>query len=175
MTSTGLPPGWTIRVSKNHNKEYFLNQVTEESSWESPFGTNKELLDNYLKKFKLNGYKPVIADDGKIRVSHLLIKNNQSRRPKSWKSPDGITLTRDESIQIMKKLQSRILNGEIKLSQLAETESDCPSHSSGGDLGFFGKGQMQHSFEETAFALNVGEISPIVETESGIHLIERTA
>ncbi|KAK6456199.1 peptidyl-prolyl cis-trans isomerase [Scheffersomyces xylosifermentans] len=174
-TSTGLPPGWAIRVSRNHNKEYFLNQATKESSWEPPFGTDNDKLNEYLKSYRANGNKPVVQEDGKIRVSHLLVKNVTSRKPRSWKSPEPITLSRDEAIQILKKHQARILNGEIKLGELAKTESDCSSHSQGGDLGFFGKGQMQPKFEEAAYALNVGEISDIVETDSGVHLLQRTA
>ncbi|CAH2353014.1 peptidyl-prolyl cis-trans isomerase Ess1p [[Candida] railenensis] len=175
MAETGLPPGWVIKVSKTHNKEYFLNQATNESSWEAPFATDGDKLKAYLAKFSANGNKPVIPTDGKVRASHLLVKSRESRRPKSWKSPEGISRTRDEAIGIIKKHQSRILNGEIKLSELAETESDCSSHSQGGDLGFFGKGQMQPSFEEATYQLNVGEISDIIESDSGLHLIQRTA
>ena len=83
-------------------------------------------------------------EDGQVRVSHLLIKNNQSRKPKSWKSPDGISRTRDESIQILKKHLERILSGEVKLSELANTESDCSSHDRGGDLGFLAKDKCNH-------------------------------
>ncbi|ODV80898.1 peptidyl-prolyl cis-trans isomerase [Suhomyces tanzawaensis NRRL Y-17324] len=172
--STGLPPGWAIRVSRTHGTEYFLNQATKESSWEPPFGSDEGILTEYLKKFKANGNKPVVREDGKISVAHLLVKNNQSRKPRSWKSPDGITLSRDEAIQIIKKHHARILNGEVKLGELAKTESDCSSHAQGGELGFFGKGQMQPSFEEAAYALNVGEISDIVETDSGVHILQRT-
>lgn len=39
--------------------------------------------------------------------------------------------------------------------------------------GFFGQGDMQKEFEEASFALNPGEISPVIETASGLHLIER--
>ncbi|CUM67692.1 uncharacterized protein PRCAT00005395001 [Priceomyces carsonii] len=175
MAETGLPPGWAIRVSRNHNREYYLNQATKESSWEPPFGSDNDKLKEYLAKFKAQGNRPAIPQDGKIRASHLLIKHNQSRKPKSWKSPDGISRSRDEAIQNIKKLQTKILGGEAKLSDIAVTESDCLSHSQGGDLGFFGKGQMQPSFEEAAFNLNVGEISDLVESDSGIHLIQRTA
>lgn len=172
---TGLPPGWAIRVSRTHNKEYYLNVATKESSWEPPFGSDTDKLNEYVKSYKNNGNKPVVNSDGKIRVSHLLVKNNTSRKPRSWKSPDGISLSRDESILILKKHHARILNGEVKLGELAHIESDCSSHSQGGDLGFFGKGQMQPKFEEAAYNLNVGEISDIVETDSGVHLIQRTA
>lgn len=167
MTDTGLPPGWVIRISKTHNKEYFLNQATNESSWEAPFATDNDKLKQYLVKFNSNSNKPVVPTDGKVRASHLLIKSRESRRPKSWKSPEGISRTRDEAISILRNHQKRILNGEVKLSDLAESESDCSSHAQGGDLGFFGKGQMQPPFEEATYNLNVGKLvilsKPIVE------------
>lgn len=53
--------------------------------------------------------------------------------------------------------------------------SDCSSARSGGDLGFFGKGQMQKPFEDNTYALQVGQLSDIVSTDSGKHLILRTA
>lgn len=68
----------------------------------------------------------------------------------------------------------QILSGETTLSQLATKYSDCSSAKRGGDLGLFNRGAMQKPFEDAAFALNVGEISDIIETESGLHLIERT-
>ncbi|EMG46945.1 ssp-1 Peptidyl-prolyl cis-trans isomerase ssp-1 [Candida maltosa Xu316] len=173
-TATGLPPNWTIKVSRTHNKEYFLNQTTNESSWDPPYGTDLDVLKAYVSKFKNNGYKPVVNDDGKVRVSHLLIKNNQSRKPKSWRSPNEITRTREESIQILKKHLETIRSGEAKLSDIASTESDCSSHDRGGDLGYFSKGQMQPPFEEAAFNLHVGEVSNIVETNSGVHILQRT-
>ena len=57
---------------------------------------------------------------------------------------------------------------------LAREHSDCSSHEHGGDLGRFGSGQMQKPFEDAAFGLGVEEISGIVETQSGVHLILRT-
>lgn len=53
--------------------------------------------------------------------------------------------------------------------------SDCSSAHQGGDLGAFGRGQMQPAFEKAAFDLPVGETSGIIETDSGVHLIQRTA
>lgn len=175
MGETGLPPNWTIRVSRTHNREYFYNQSTKDSSWEFPFGTDNAKLQLYLSKFKQNGNRPVVAEDGKIRVTHILIKHKQSRRPSSWKSPDGITITRDEAIVSLKKLQKKILDGEAKIGEFAQTESDDSSHTTAGDIGYFKKGQMQPSFEEAAFSLHVGELSDLVETDSGIHLIQRVA
>jgi NIMA-interacting peptidyl-prolyl cis-trans isomerase 1 len=66
---------------------------------------------------------------------------------------------------------------ETAFSRLAECRSDCSSGKAGrgGDLGFFTKGKMQPPFEHASFALRVGELSGIVDTPSGLHVILRTA
>lgn len=70
--------------------------------------------------------------------------------------------------------EQQIKSGQKTLGDLAVSESDCSSARKKGDLGFFGKGQMQKEFEDAAFALKPGEMSGIVETASGLHLIERS-
>ena len=70
--------------------------------------------------------------------------------------------------------EQRIRSGAISLGEAATTESDCSSARKMGDLGFFGKGDMQREFEEAAFKLKPGEVSGVVETASGLHLIERS-
>jgi len=69
--------------------------------------------------------------------------------------------------------EARIRSGQSSLGELAVKESDCSSARKMGDLGFFGKGDMQREFEEAAFQLKPGEVSHVVETASGLHLIER--
>lgn len=69
--------------------------------------------------------------------------------------------------------EARIRSGQSSLGQLAVSESDCSSARKMGDLGFFGKGDMQKEFEDAAFQLKPGEVSNVVETASGLHLIER--
>ena len=56
----------------------------------------------------------------------------------------------------------------------ARDESHCGSHKKGGDLGMFDRKRMQKPFSDAVFALKVGEMSRVVDTDSGIHLILRT-
>lgn len=70
------------------------------------------------------------------------------------------------------ELQNKINAGE-DFAALARTYSKCPSRANGGNLGFFGKGQMVKAFEDAAFATAVGEVSNPVQTQFGYHLIKR--
>ena len=72
-------------------------------------------------------------------------------------------------------MRKQIIEGGIAdFAELASKFSDCSSGEKGGDLGTFGFGEMHKEFENAAFALKIGEISSIVESESGIHIIYRT-
>ena len=66
----------------------------------------------------------------------------------------------------------RIKKGN-KFSAIAKEVSICPSKKRGGDLGTFGRGQMVKEFENAAFALEKGQISGIVKTQFGYHIIKR--
>lgn len=85
----------------------------------------------------------------------------------------NITRSKDDAREIIQRHQESIKGGGIALGDLAVTESDCSSARKRGDLGYFGRGDMQKEFEEAAFALQPGEISGIVDTASGLHLIQR--
>lgn len=84
-----------------------------------------------------------------------------------------ITRSKDEALQIIQSYESKIKGGSVTLGDLATSESDCSSARKRGDLGYFGKGDMQKEFEDAAFGLKPGEMSGVVETASGLHLIER--
>ena len=96
----------------------------------------------------------------KITASHILC------------STDGTS--KEDALAQINSIKAQIDDGG-EFAALAKEHSDCPSGGRGGDLGEFGKGMMVPSFEEAAYALEVGEMSDAVETDFGYHLIQRTA
>lgn len=113
--------------------------------------------------------------DQQVQASHLLVKHDKSRNPTSWRQSSKITRTKDEARTILEGYRTQIVSGEAKFADLASQFSDCSSAKRGGDLGPFGRGQMQKPFEDATFALKVGELSGIVDSDSGLHIILRTA
>ena len=88
-------------------------------------------------------------------------------------SRSSATRSKEEAQTQIAELKSKVDAGD-DFAELAKAHSDCPSGKSGGDLGTFGRGQMVKAFEETAFGLEVGATSGVVETDFGYHLIRRT-
>ena len=79
---------------------------------------------------------------------------------------------RDRVRTQLAELRERVIKGE-KFSMLATLYSQDPnSAKKGGELGFFSRGQMVSEFESAAFALKPGEVSPIIETPLGFHIIQ---
>ena len=79
---------------------------------------------------------------------------------------------RDRVRTQLAELRERVLQGE-KFSMLATLYSQDPgSAKKGGELGFFTRGEMVSEFESAAFALKPGEVSPIIETQFGFHIIQ---
>ncbi len=78
-----------------------------------------------------------------------------------------------EKESLAKEILERIKKGE-SFAKLAEQYSTDGSRRRGGDLGFFGKGMMVKPFEEAAFALEKGQVSGLVKTQFGYHIIKRT-
>ncbi|KAJ7317617.1 hypothetical protein JRQ81_003779 [Phrynocephalus forsythii] len=152
-----LPAGWEKRMSRSSGRVYYFNHITNASQWERPTGNSK------------NGQ----GEPTKVRCSHLLVKHNQSRRPSSWRE-DKITRSKEEALELINGYIQKIKSGEEDFETLASQFSDCSSAKAGGDLGSFGRGQMQKPFEDASFALRTGEMSGPVFTDSGIHIILRT-
>ena len=65
------------------------------------------------------------------------------------------------------------LNKGEKFTSIAKEVSLCPSGKRGGDLGSFSRGKMVKEFENAAFALQKGQVSSIIKTKFGYHVIKR--
>uniref|UniRef100_A0A7S2Z539 Peptidyl-prolyl cis-trans isomerase n=2 Tax=Eukaryota TaxID=2759 RepID=A0A7S2Z539_9CHLO len=174
MEDPELPSGWRKKQSKSRpGVWYYIDLSTGETQWEKP--TKRSLGGEHEE----GGKKQRRADDGgEVRVLHLLKKHRDSRRPASWRNPD-ITITKEEATQLVETLRAEIVaaKGDMReaFESRAKVESDCSSAKRGGDLGFFGKGKMMPSFERASFELKPGDLSDLVETDSGVHIIYRVA
>jgi len=80
---------------------------------------------------------------------------------------------REEARQRAESVREHLLAGE-DFAELAREVSEGPSAANGGDLGTFGRGQMVPAFEEAAFSLDVNEISDVVESQFGYHVLQVT-
>lgn len=112
-----------------------------------------------------------------VRAAHLLIKHTGSRNPVSRRTGASVTLTPEAAHAELAQLERVIRQESVAeaFPKYAAMRSDCSSFKNNGDLGFFGPGMMQKPFEDAAFALEVGEMSGIVSSDSGYHLIFRIA
>ena len=103
------------------------------------------------------------ASPERIKASHILIKV----------APEDTDMIKAEKRKKIEEIRARLVRGE-DFAKVAAESSECPSSASGGDLGFFSKGQMVRPFEDAAFALKTGVLSDIVETTFGFHVIKVT-
>jgi peptidyl-prolyl cis-trans isomerase C len=98
-----------------------------------------------------------------VRASHILFMAGE----------DATDEAKAEKRGEAEKVLAQIRDGG-DFSALATANSDCPSASKGGDLGYFSRGQMVPPFEEAAFAMKPGDVSGLVETRFGYHIIKLT-
>lgn len=98
--------------------------------------------------------------DSEVEMAQILIE------------PEVDPETRDFTISRLEEIRERILKGE-SFSTMAILYSEDPgSARRGGELGFYGRGELYPEFEATAFGLRPGEISEIIETQAGYHIIQ---
>ena len=150
----GISPEQFRRDIENHLK---IKAVFEQATASLQPVTPEEISAFYTEK--IDTFKV----PEQVRASHILFKIE----------PDASEETKALKKKELAAVRERIVAGE-KFEALAQELSDCPSKARGGDLGLFERGRMIKEFEDAAFALAPGEISPVIESQFGYHVIKVT-
>jgi parvulin-like peptidyl-prolyl isomerase len=141
--------------------EQLRADIATRLQWRSYITTR--LPDEAMKKYY--DANKVFFDKVFVKARHILL-----RLP-----PKADAAEKDALRAKLSTLRQEIVSGKIDFVQAAKTNSDCPSKQAGGDIGFFPyKFAVAEPFAKAAFALKVNEISDIVETEFGYHIIQVT-
>lgn len=158
-------------VAKNKNKTKASAKDLKEAARRSI------IINNYVEKkvsakikvtdqdvrrfYDVNQVK--FRKDVQLRASHILCGVGANA------SADEKQKARKKAADLLKKVK-----GGADFAKLAKENSSCPSKTQGGDLGFFGRGDMVPPFEQAAYALKPGQVSDVVESKYGYHIIKLT-
>jgi parvulin-like peptidyl-prolyl isomerase len=155
---------------KNLTLEHFLKDcgqteaqlranIVKELMWEAY--VKERVTDADLQKYYAE-YKPFF-DRVVVHASHILIRLGENAKPEE----------KQAARQKLADLRKEIVAGKVDFAEAAKKYSDCPTKVNGGDLGFFPrKFVVLEPFAQAAFAMKVGDVSDVVETDYGMHLIK---
>ncbi len=152
---------------KGHESDFKLPEqaqieyvVLDLASLKKSVSVSEEDLRKYYEE---NASRYTAAEER--RASHILIKAD-----KDMSAPD-----RKKAREQAESLLSQVRKSPNAFADLARKNSQDPgSAAKGGDLDFFGRGAMVKPFEDAVFAMKAGEISPVVESDFGYHIIQLT-
>ena len=99
-------------------------------------------------------HKAEYVEPHQVLCQHILVKGSN-----------------DAALDKIKEIRERIVSDKADFAEEAKKHSDCPSGAQGGSLGWFGRGMMVPEFDKVAFEMKKGEVSGIVTTEFGYHII----
>ena len=152
LTKRGIPKE---QILKDIEQQLRINLLLKEPLTGVPAVTDEEITAFYQKNSENFRAKE------QVRASHILLKFDSEAPSK----------VKEQKRQKLAGLRSQIENG-ADFTEIAAEYSECPSSGKGGDLGFVERGKMVKPFEKAAFSLKAGELSEIIETRFGYHLIK---
>ena len=147
-------------------KGFLLQSMKYHKLLESKFAGTLAVTEADAKKYYGENASQFQTPE-QVRASHILI---------STKPTDPNADPNQVKVQAKQKAEELLtkVKGGADFAALAKENSSCPSAAQGGDLGVFPRGQMVKPFEDAAFGLQVGEVSNLVETQFGYHIIKVT-
>jgi len=125
-----------------------VNKLVEQACAGVPDPTDDEVAAFYA------AHKDQYVEQEQVLCQHILVKG-----------------TDDAALDKIKEIRERIVSGKSDFAAEAKEHSDCPSGSEGGSLGWFGRGMMVPEFDRCAFEMKKGEVSGVVTTQFGYHII----
>jgi len=138
-------------------KDSFLANIYLQKEVIEKFTVSEEDMKSYYETHEEEFKKPEM-----VKARHILIKIDAGASEEEKKK------AQEQAGDILKKIKA----GDDFAKLASEFSDDNVSKTNGGDLGFFARGSMVKPFEDAAFALKPGEISDIVETRFGYHIIK---
>lgn len=155
---------------KNYMEQVASNSITKE------FFEKNNISEAFVKEYIIGSYLYDIKFYDKVTSE---VKNEEEAAIQYYNNhKDEFTRVRASHILVKKKKEAQKIMDKIKSGEdfaaLAKEYSIDGSAQNGGDLDYFPKGKMVKPFEDAAFALEIGEVSDIVETDYGFHIIKLT-
>ncbi|XEN37058.1 peptidylprolyl isomerase [Paraclostridium ghonii] len=169
----------TIKQDKEYEKFLKDNGIDDEflkaqlekditiQNFKNNFDKNTKISEDDMKKYYEENKKSYV--DNEVKASHILIStvDQKTNKPISEEKQKEAKKKADE-------LCEKAKSGEDFAKLAKDNSEDKGSATNGGDLGFFSKGQMVPEFEKTAFAMEKGDVSDVVKTQYGYHIIKVT-
>ncbi len=165
------PDGEKKLVDELVNQELFYAEAvaTELEKDEQFVAEMAEVKNNMLKQFFVRKLLADIQVPEEEVEAYYNENKAQFNKPAQAKASHILVDTEDQAQDIKKEIEDG-----LSFEEAAQKYSKCPSNAKGGDLGFFGQGQMVPEFEQAVFAMEVGDMSAPVQTQFGFHLIKKT-
>ncbi len=130
---------------------------------DNKFTSNTTISDEEVKKY-YDENPSSFQEPEQVRASHIMVMVDSS----------ADQAKKDEAKKKIEQILQKLKAGADFAALAKEVSEDTYTKDNGGDLDYFYKGQMVQAFEDAAFPLKPGEISNVVETEYGYHIIKVT-
>ncbi len=149
-------------IADDELRQFIAEELAIQETIQQEVVANIEVTDEEAKEY-YEQHKEQFNEPAQIRASHILIQVD----------PEATEDDKEAARQKIEEVLTMAEEGQ-DFAELAKTHSEGPSNVKGGDLGFFARNSMVKPFEDAAFKLATDEISDVVETRFGYHIIKVT-